>query len=287
MNRLENLYKKWLVENNKGHYNKIKEFSNDVLKLFGNQDQIVEYLTEISKYYGIKLRGKVLDIGCSMGGLLFSLYKSKKFDFIAGIDIDKTAIEMAKEYKKMSKILDDQLFVEIAQIENLPFQDNFFDFIIVKDVFEHLSNELNLKKAIINIKRVLKEGGFIFIETPNYFFPFEPHLKIISLPYFQNKFIIKILAKIYRRDEKFVDHLYLTKPNMLEKIFKYSGLGYYNVYEDYKLPIIIKNPQKLSLRFKFLSPFFYLINLFHFNKIVLNILKKIKMYPTLQYLVFK
>ena len=81
---------------------------------------------------------------------MYSLYNSNKFDFVAGVDIDLTAVEMAKEYKKMNNISDDKIFVDTGSIYELPFEDKKFDFIIMKDVGEHLEN---LELAMIELKR--------------------------------------------------------------------------------------------------------------------------------------
>jgi ubiquinone/menaquinone biosynthesis C-methylase UbiE len=110
-----------------------------------------------------------------MGGLTYSLYNSNKFDFIAGVDIDSTAIEMANEYQNIKNIPNDNLHMSIAEIYNLSFDDNTFDFIIMKDIGEHLENKSNLQKALQELNRVLKKDGYIFIETPNYLFPMEVH----------------------------------------------------------------------------------------------------------------
>ena len=158
---MKQLYSKWLSETNKGHYKDDSNVEKDVLLLFGNQDFILSELEKVFQFYDIELKGNVLDIGCSMGGLLYSLYNSNKFDFVAGVDIDTTAIEMAKEYKKLKQISDSKLFVDIASIFELPFEDKTFDFIIMKDIGEHLENKQNLKLALKELKRVLKDEGYL------------------------------------------------------------------------------------------------------------------------------
>ena len=69
MEKLNKLYKRWLNEKNKGHYKDGSNIENDVLKIFGCQDQIVNELEQLFKYNNIELKGNILDIGCSMGGL--------------------------------------------------------------------------------------------------------------------------------------------------------------------------------------------------------------------------
>ncbi|MGA1941031.1 class I SAM-dependent methyltransferase [Arcobacter sp. YIC-310] len=287
MEKLNKLYEVWLNEQNKGHYKEDIVNEKNVLNLFANQNYIVKELDNLFKHYKIDFKGTILDVGCSMGGMLFSLYNSKKFDFIAGVDIDKTAVEMAKEYKNMNKVTDDELYIDTCDIYDLPFEDNSFDFIIMKDVGEHLENEENLLKSLRELKRVIKNDGYIFIETPNYLFPLEVHLKIPMLPYLSTKLLTKCIAKLFKKDPKFVDHLNFTTPKMFERIFKYLNVNYYSAYEEYKIPYIISNPENLSPRFKFLRSLFMLINKYSLSKYIVNIFKISKMYPSLWYIVEK
>lgn len=286
MEELNRLYDKWLEESNKGHYKEHID-KQEILSLFGNQDYVLKEITKGFDFYNIDLKGNILDIGCSMGGFLYSLYNSKKFDYIAGIDIDTTAVDMAKEYKKINNISDEEVFVDTGSIYELPFENEQFDFIIMKDVGEHLESKENLQNAITELKRVLKKDGHIFIETPNYLFPLEVHLKVPMLPFISTKSSTKFIAKLYGKDPNFVEHLNFTTPEMFKKIFNNLDLEYRNSYEEYKLPYIIKNSQNLSGRFKFVAGFFKLINKIGLTGFIVWIFKTIKLYPSLWYVVNK
>ncbi len=286
MDKLNKLYLKWLDEENKGHY-KTNASKLDVLSLFGNQDFILDEIEKVFNFYNKALDGNILDVGCSMGGVLYSLYNSNKFDFIAGIDIDETAIEMATEYKKIKNIKDDHLSIINSGIYNIPFKENTFDFILMKDVGEHLENKNNLELAILELMRVLKKDGSIFIETPNYLFPFEVHLKIPMLPFISTKSSTKLTAKILNKNGNFVNHLNFTTPKMFESIFKDNNIVFKNAYTDYKLPYIIKNHNTLSNRFKFVAPIFKISNKLKLDTIIVKILKVTKLYPSLWYIVSK
>jgi 2-polyprenyl-3-methyl-5-hydroxy-6-metoxy-1,4-benzoquinol methylase len=287
MQQLNNLYEKWLQESNKGHYKDGSNIEKDVLSLFANQNYILSELDKVFNFYDIELKGNILDVGCSMGGLLYSLYYSTKFDFIAGIDIDNTAVEMAKEYKTINNISNDDVFVDIGSIFELPFPDKKFDFIIMKDVGEHLENKENLELAMRELKRILKDDGYIFIETPNYIFPLEVHLKIPMLPFVSTKKLVKYTAKLFGKDPNFVNHLNFTTPKMFEKIFQNLQLNFKNAYEDYKIPMIIKNSENLSGRFQFIGGFLKLLNRFNLNQPMIKVFKFTKMYPSLWYVVGK
>jgi hypothetical protein len=74
---------------------------------------------------------------------------------------------------------------------------------------------------------------------------------------------------------------------MFKKIFNNLSLGYIDAYEEYKLPYIIKNSEKLSGRFKFLGGFFKFINKVGLGSFMVWMLKITKLYPSLWYIVSK
>lgn len=280
------LYHQWLQESNKGHYKQEFDIETDTNKLFGNQDWIVEELSNVFEFYHLPFQGRVLDVGCSMGGLLFSLYKSHHFSHISGCDIDKTAIAMAQAYKVQEHIGDEVDLCE-ASIDTLPYSNEIFDVILMKDVGEHLENEENLYKALNELQRVLKPEGVLFIETPNYYFPFEVHLKIPMLPWVATKKSTQCIAKFFKKDSSFIHHLNFTTPKMFETVFKKLDLHFMNAYEEYKLSYVIQNPNKLSNRYRFVGQIFRCLRFLKLADSVVLLFKKTKMYPSLWYIVRK
>jgi ubiquinone/menaquinone biosynthesis C-methylase UbiE len=113
------------------------------------EESIVLYRDMIDELVEDKV---VLDIGCGHGDLLEEAFKKAKDTY--GIDPDIKAIERNKFIKHL----------QVADAENLPFQDNFFDIVTMAWVVEHLEHpEVVLKE----INRVLKPGGFVCFLTPN------------------------------------------------------------------------------------------------------------------------
>lgn len=98
--------------------------------------------------------GYILDVGCGPG-YYFHLYKNKTLNF-KGIDIDESR-------------LDHNYDVVCADVGKLPFKSSTFTTIVCIDVLEHVGDD---KKAISEIKRVLKRGGKLIISVPNKSFPF-------------------------------------------------------------------------------------------------------------------
>ena len=90
---------------------------------------------------------KVLDIGCASGKLLSIL--SDKYG-ITGTGIDITPTSLSKLYGTT----DVKLIV--ANAEQMPFDDEVFNFVVSFGAFEHLTE---IRDAIAEVERVLKEGG--------------------------------------------------------------------------------------------------------------------------------
>lgn len=103
----------------------------------------------------------ILDLGCGTGkDLQIASYKVKK---AIGADIDEKQIRCAI-YKASLKKLSNIKFMVIDANKKLPFKDSSFDKVVLSDVLEHLDNR-NL--AINEVKRVLKNKGFLFLVTDN------------------------------------------------------------------------------------------------------------------------
>lgn len=98
----------------------------------------------------------ILEVGCGTGATLLELKSRYKNSEIYGIEISEGA----------SKISNNICNLINADIEQtcLPYEDNFFDYIILGDVLEHLNNPWN---AISNLKRHLKKDGCIIASIPN------------------------------------------------------------------------------------------------------------------------
>jgi len=96
--------------------------------------------------------GKILDVCCGRGEFL-EIFNDLGFEAY-GVDNDPVT---GKE----------KLKVKIANVdlEKLPYQDNFFDFIMIKSAIEHVGNVSHLMD---NLYRVLKPGGKIIILTPDW-----------------------------------------------------------------------------------------------------------------------
>lgn len=103
-------------------------------------------------------QGKILDAGCGSGIQLGNLAQLESVIEAYGIDLGKPGLDYGKTHFP-------ELKFSQASLYEIPFPDNYFDFIYSIDVVEHLDNP---HLAMKEIYRVCKVGGTIFIQTPNY-----------------------------------------------------------------------------------------------------------------------
>ncbi len=98
----------------------------------------------------------VLAIGCGCGATLLRVKSIYKDANLFGIEIDKASGEVAN-------MLLPTLIGNIEDID-LPFDEKFFDFIILGDVIEHL---LEPEEVLKKLQLYLKEDGEIITSIPN------------------------------------------------------------------------------------------------------------------------
>lgn len=99
-----------------------------------------------------KWKGKrVLEIGCGVGTDLSQF--AKHGAIVTGIDLTQAGIELAKKRFEVLRLEGD---LKVADAENLPFEDGYFDLVYSFGVLHHTPDT---QKAINEAYRVLKPNG--------------------------------------------------------------------------------------------------------------------------------
>lgn len=100
---------------------------------------------------------KVLDYGCGPG--VYCQILASLGNQVYGCDFSPEMINAAK-----AKNTNHNIRYKVAPIYKLPYKDGFFDVIVCIGVFQTVENEKFASKELF---RVLKDGGFLFINTLN------------------------------------------------------------------------------------------------------------------------
>jgi len=118
-------------------------------------------------------QGKLLDIGCGDGFLLKLIQKNSNLSLYGTDIVKKHLLELEKQNIKTSCV--------DLNTQPLPFKENFFDFVVIEEVLEHVFDN---EKLLEEIHRVLKPNASMIISVPNMgawynrfllFFGFMPH----------------------------------------------------------------------------------------------------------------
>jgi ubiquinone/menaquinone biosynthesis C-methylase UbiE len=105
---------------------------------------------------------KILDIGCGPGSITLDLAALVPQGTVVGIDCSETAICSAKELAHKRQV--ENATFEVADIFNLPYEDETFDIVCAHQVLIHLPNEPSQIGAVEGLKemrRVCKTGGLV------------------------------------------------------------------------------------------------------------------------------
>ena len=145
------------IKNKKQHFANIH--FEDIDNMYQSQNYFLPVLQESIKNINLK-KSYILDVGCGTGIFLQPLIDSGCLNCY-GVDGANDYVNRAidRGYKDIKLVND-------LCSEDLPFEKDFFDFVICKDVFEHLINPIYVLK---NIRRVLKKKGFFLLHVPNHF----------------------------------------------------------------------------------------------------------------------
>lgn len=133
-------------------------------KFLGNIDLNISYPPknryEAALHMAPEKGKRVLDVGCGNGTVLYNL--RNRFDELHGIELIPEQAEYAmKTLSACNKVVD----IKVGNIEEgLAYPDNYFDYIVMAAVIEHV---FNVKKVILELVRIVVPQGTVCICTPN------------------------------------------------------------------------------------------------------------------------
>jgi 2-polyprenyl-3-methyl-5-hydroxy-6-metoxy-1,4-benzoquinol methylase len=126
-----------------------------ILKGTIKHDRDINYLEEVSIVSQFASEGRYLDIGCNAGWLLGYLKSQTKLE-LYGLEPSKLLSQIASER------LGIKVFNDYVKDGVLPLQ--YFDFMSMTDVFEHIPNP---NEVLTILKNSIKPNGYLMIKVPN------------------------------------------------------------------------------------------------------------------------
>ncbi len=172
---------------------------------------------DIKEFLQPKPGMKCLDAGCCAN------LATKRFDkwpsTYYGIDISPVLIQEMNKFVNEAGIKIGGL--EVAEIKDLPFSNNFFDIVMVIGVFEYVSMDY-ASLSLTELYRVLKPESRMVLDFPNLdhphvetMFQLEEYLQRPNIPKSREQFelALKSLFSIVKTNEKHVMLKYFVKNN--------------------------------------------------------------------------
>lgn len=136
------------------YYGKEAKDYNSIRSATPGRKQIVNIKNKIFTKLLNKAKGKkILDVACGTGRFLH-LYGDRE---IHGIDISSDQLKEARKLNLAKKLT-------VADAENIPYPDNFFDVVITSQFIEHIPQYEQVIKEMV---RVTKPKGSLIIDFPN------------------------------------------------------------------------------------------------------------------------
>jgi SAM-dependent methyltransferase len=139
------------------------------------------------------LIGRVLDLGCSVGGRTVRIAETFRNTKVLGVDIlaadTATALHFATTRRVPTEFC-------ACRAEALPLAPASIDTIVSYDTFEHVES---VERTLLECYRVLKPGGHLIAVFPPFLSPLESHLLFTRVPAIHWFIPGAVLAEAQRR----------------------------------------------------------------------------------------
>jgi tRNA (uracil-5-)-methyltransferase TRM9 len=166
-------------------------------------------------------RGNLLNVGCAHGADFLPFKDNFQ---LWGVDFSSQMLKLARKHAAK---FDLKVELTLADAASLPFPDNTFDWAIAIAVYHNISGEEERRKALIELRRVLKPGAEAFITVWNKWQPmFWFKRKEVYIPWKSRK---KTLYRYY----------YLYSYPELRSVLSRAGFQIVNILPEksYRFPL--------------------------------------------------
>lgn len=195
----------------------LPDWEERVERRINEEENFAEPILErIERWINYDFDGKrVLVVGAGTGAEAFAL--KKKRANVTAIEPDTQAVEILWRKADLAG-LGRKDFVE-GRAEALGYPDESFDFVYCYTVLEHVQD---VPRSIAEMIRVCKADGYVFLETPDYRYPYDGHYKLILFP-FLPRFINRLWLRLQGRPPSFLDTInFITLPELSRELWKHN-----------------------------------------------------------------
>ena len=189
---------------------------------------------------------RILDVGFGSGGIAIAFNRAGAEMY--GVDVDPELQDIAERNIAANNA---KAEFKIYNGVDLPFSDNYFDYVTSFSVLEHVSFP---DKLLNEVLRVLKPKGRILLTLPNKYYPKETHTLTYFVSYMPRR-LTDLYLKILKRSPLKHDNLHFYSYFDVLKMLKKT---------NYRYELLYKNLDKIS----------------SFKKLLILILKRVSIHYT-------
>ena len=173
---------------------------------------------------------KILDVGASekeyreSANILEKKYSHTENITVLGVDEYE---DFCSRYPKVN--------VNVYDGGKFPFDNNEFDLVWCNAVIEHVGDE---RKQEYFIKEMTRVAGRVFFTTPNKYFPFELHTKILLLHFLPKRIfdrILNLLGKTWASGE----YMHLLSLRDIKMLLENCGILDYKIIKNRCLGFVV------------------------------------------------
>lgn len=214
----------------------LKDYKERVISRLGEEEIEHNRLNRLSQVLNFTFGPgqRHLIIGTGTGGLAVELHRQGCL--VYGVDPDLKANAIVK-LKAQEVGMDENKFYS-SGAESLPFSSQYFDFIHCFTVLEHVNK---VEKTIQEMIRVTKPKGRIYINTPDYRYPYERHYKLLY-PTFLPRTLGYFYLFLRRKPIKFMKGINYVNEKNINKLLYSNNVTWFRIYKS--LPDKWFNSQK-------------------------------------------
>ncbi len=203
---------------------------------------------------------KVLDMAAGCG--TFVLYGLRHGKDVWGVEPEKWKLDYFRKKIDVSgypQTFKDRVIPAFGEV--LPFKDDTFDLVTSYQTLEHVAD---VKRCLMEMLRVLKPGGSLFVRAPNYTSFFEGHYRIFFLPKMPRP-LARFYLKMRRRPVNGLYSLNYVTERQLIRLLKSCGhrLSVDKIMEEAWRRKLMKHFPALKPQSGWIRVFLFLMNLNH------------------------
>jgi ubiquinone/menaquinone biosynthesis C-methylase UbiE len=140
-------------------------------------------------------RRRILDLGSGRGSFLIDVVK--RGGNIWGLERSQGYIEIATAEAKKSRV---EIKVRLGMAENIPFENQSFDFVNVCEVIEHVEDP---DKTLSEMHRVLTDNGKAYVSVPNRYCLRDPHFHLYFVNWLPRVFCNAFIS-LFKRHKNYI-----------------------------------------------------------------------------------